>query len=80
MNESEFEAEIRRFEQLAEAYEVKMYEAPDLTKATGHYSSMKDCFYDAIGFARRIGRKDHIERLEKRLSELKRIFRDQLSF
>jgi hypothetical protein len=80
MDESAFEAKLRRLEAIAESYEAKMYEAPDLTTATGHYSNMKDFFYDAIGLARRAGRNDHVERLEKRLSELKQIFRDQLWF
>jgi len=79
MDESEFEAELNRLEALAESYEIEMYEAHDLTTATGHYSNMKDCFYDAIGLARRAGRSDHVERLEKRLSELQQIFRYQLS-
>jgi hypothetical protein len=80
MDEAEFETELRRLEALAESYEADMYEAPDPTTATGHYANMKDAFSDAIGLARRTGRSDHVERLEKRLSEVKQIFRNQLSF
>jgi hypothetical protein len=80
MDETEFEAELGRLEALAESYEIKMYEAHDQTTAAGHYSNMKDYFHEAIGLARRAGRSDHVERLEKRLSELKQIFRDQLWF
>lgn len=80
MDEAEFERELRRLEAIAESYEADMYEAPDLTTATGHYANMKDAFADAIGLARRAGRGDHVERLEKRLSEVKQIFRNQLSF
>ena len=80
MDEAEFERELRRLEALAESYEANMYEAPDATTATGHYANMKDAFSDAIGLARRAGRSDHVERLEKRLSEVKQIFRNQLSF
>jgi len=37
MDDAKFEAELSRLEALAESYEAKMYEAPDLTTATGHY-------------------------------------------
>ncbi len=79
-DDAKFEAELSRLEALAESSEVEMYEAHDLTTATGHYSNMKDYFHDAIGFARRAGRNDHAERLEKRLIEVQHIFRDQLWF
>jgi hypothetical protein len=80
MDEAEFERELRRLEAIAESYEANMYEAPDPSTAAGHYAGMKDAFSDAIGLARRAGRSDHVERLEKRLSEVKQIFRNQLSF
>lgn len=79
MDDAKFEAELGRLEALAEAYAVKIYEAPDPTTATGHYSNMKDFFSDAIGLARRAGRGDHVDRLERRLSELKQQYRDQFT-
>jgi tetratricopeptide (TPR) repeat protein len=79
MCKAEFEAELSRLEALAEKYAAMVYDAPDPTTATGHYSNMKDFFSDAIGLARRAGRSDHVERLEQRLSELKQQYRDQFT-
>ncbi|MGO8758814.1 MAG: hypothetical protein ACLQG3_11895 [Terracidiphilus sp.] len=56
-----------------------MYEAHSSSGATACYSDAKECFYDAIGLARRLELKDEVEALEKRLEHIKAVFRGQFT-
>ncbi len=56
-----------------------MYEAHSPSGATACYSDAKECYYDAIGLARRLGLEEEVAALEKRLAHIKAVFRSQLS-
>ena len=56
-----------------------MYEAHPPSTATVCYSDAKECYYDAIGLARRLGLKEEVEALEKRLAHIKAVFRSQFT-
>jgi len=60
------------------AYDA-MYEAHSPSGATACYSDAKECFYDAIGLARRLGLDDEFEALTKRLAHIKAVFRSQFT-
>lgn len=60
----------------AEAAVAAMYETG---RATGAYADAKDLFADAIGLAKRLGLADDAKKLEARLTEVKAVFRNQLS-
>lgn len=64
-------------EALAEKAYDQMYDATSSSDATARYSDAKEALYDAIGLARRLGRDDDVERLEKRLDHIKAVFRSQ---
>jgi hypothetical protein len=80
--------EAERREKLAQLAHLKamgekayddMYEARSSSGATACYSDAKECFYDAIGLAQRLGLKDEAEALEKRLEHIKAVFRGQFT-
>jgi hypothetical protein len=56
-----------------------MYEAHPPGAATAFYSDAKECYYDAIGLARRLGLKEEAEALEARLAHIKAVFRSQFT-
>lgn len=56
-----------------------MYEAHSPSGATSCYSDAKECYYDAIGLARRLGLDEEVEALTKRLEHIKAVFRSQFS-
>jgi hypothetical protein len=56
-----------------------MYEAHSSSSATASYSDAKECYYDAIGLARRLGLKEEVEALERRLAHIKAVFRSQFT-
>ncbi len=68
----ELETAVARAERAVAA----MYESPS---AAGAYSDAKDLFADAIGLAKRLGLADDAKKLEARLTEVKAVFRSQLS-
>ena len=64
--------------QAEEAYGM-MYEATSSSSATARYSDAKEALYSAIGIARKLGDQKQAELLDKRLSEIKAVFRSQFS-
>ena len=56
-----------------------MYEAHSSSGATACYSDAKECFYDAIGRAHRLGLKEESESLSARLAHIKAVFRSQFT-
>ncbi len=56
-----------------------MYEAHSSSGANVCYSDAKECFWDAIGLAERLGLKEEAEALEKRLAHIKAVFRSQFT-
>jgi len=56
-----------------------MYEAHPPSAATVCYSDAKECYYDAIGLARRLGLTAEVQALEKRLAHIKAVFRSQFT-
>ena len=71
------EARLRWLEQQAElAYEA-MYDAPAGSALAARYSDAKEFLFDAIALARRLGQAEAVERLSKRLDEIKMVFRTQ---
>ena len=47
--------------------------------AQDELSEAKECYYDAIGLARRLGLVEETEALEKRLEHIKAVFRSQFT-
>ncbi|MGB8032097.1 MAG: hypothetical protein WCF30_20800 [Terracidiphilus sp.] len=56
-----------------------MYEAHSSSGATACYSDAKECYYDAIGLANRLGLRDEADALNKRLAHIKAVFRSQFT-
>ncbi len=56
-----------------------MYDAHSPSGATGRYSDAKECYYDAIGLARRLGLEEETKALEERLAHIKAVFRSQFT-
>ena len=56
-----------------------MYEAHSPSGATACYSDAKECYYDAIGLANRLGLKEESEALSARLAHIKAVFRGQFT-
>ena len=73
------EAHLRRLEELAEAAYDQMYDAGSPRGAAAFYSDAKETFADAIALARQLGRREDVERLEKRLAHVKAVFRSQFA-
>lgn len=70
-------ASLRKCKSLGEKYYDQLYETR--LGATGLYASAKDAFYDAISIANRLGLKDEVEALERRLQHIKGVFRSQFT-
>jgi hypothetical protein len=71
--------QLERLKALGEKAYDDMYEAHSSSGATACYSDAKECFYDAIGLARRLGLDDEAKALEKRLEHIKAVFRGQFA-
>jgi len=56
-----------------------MYDAHSPSGATVCYSDAKECYYDAIGLARRLGLEEETKALEERLAHIKAVFRSQFT-
>jgi hypothetical protein len=80
--EMEREAQLKQLEHLKamgeKAYD-DMYEAHSSSGATACYSDAKECFYDAIGLAERLGLTDEYKALSDRLAQIKAVFRSQFT-
>jgi hypothetical protein len=70
------QAEVARYEALAEAAYDEMYET---RSPTGPYSDVKDFFSLAIAAAKRAGLHDEAKRLSARLEHCKQVYRSQFS-
>jgi hypothetical protein len=81
-DETEREAQLKQLEHLKamgeKAYD-DMYEAHPPSAATAFYSDAKECYYDAIGMARRLGLAEEVDALEKRLAHIKAVFWSQFA-
>ena len=81
-NEADQKTELEQLAHLKamgeKAYD-DMYEAHSPTSATACYSDAKECFYDAIGLANRLGLKEESEALSARLAHIKAVFRSQFT-
>ena len=72
-------AQLEHLKRLGERAYDDMYEAHSSSGATACYSDAKECFYDAIGLAGRLGLKEEAEALENRLEHIKAVFRSQFT-
>jgi hypothetical protein len=72
-------AQIEHLKKLGEKAYDDMYEAHSSSGATACYSDAKECYYDAIGLARRMGLEEETAALEKRLAHIKAVFRSQFA-
>lgn len=72
-------AQLERVKALGEKAYDDMYEEHSSSGATACYSDAKECFYDAISLANKLGLKDEAEALAKRLEHIKAVFRSQFS-
>ena len=81
-DEAERKSQLEQLERLKamgeKAYD-DMYEVHFPSDATACYSDAKECFYDAIGLARRLGLEEEVSALEKRLAHIKAVFRGQFT-
>lgn len=81
-NEAELKAGLEQLAHLKamgeKAYD-DMYEAHSSSGATASYSDAKECYYDAIGLANRLGLKEEAEALHARLAHIKAVFRSQFT-
>ena len=81
-DESERETQLKQLEHLKamgeKAYD-DMYEAHSSSAATACYSDAKECYYDAIELANRLGLKEEAEALHARLAHIKAVFRSQFT-
>jgi hypothetical protein len=68
---------LRFFEAQAEEAYDRMYDAKPGSDLAARYSDAKEALHEAIGLARRLGLPRETKRLEKRLEEIKAIFRQQ---
>lgn len=68
---------LRVCEAVGEKAYDQMYETHG--SVTGLYSDAKEAFYDAIRAARELGLTEEVQRLEKRLANIKAVFRSQFS-
>ena len=72
-------AQLERLKASGEKAYDDMYEAHSPSGATDCYSDAKECFYDAISLAKKLGLTDEAEALTKRLAHIKAVFRSQFS-
>jgi hypothetical protein len=81
-DEPERETQLKQLEHLKamgeKAYD-DMYEAHSSSAASACYSDAKECYYDAIGLANRMGLKEEAEALHARLAHIKAVFRSQFT-
>jgi hypothetical protein len=81
-DETERAAQLKQLEHLKamgeKAYDA-MYDAYPPSSATAYYSDAKECYYDAIGLARRLGLEEETKALEARLAHIKAVFRGQFT-
>lgn len=71
--------QIARLKAMGEKAYDDMYEAHSSSGATAFYSDAKECYYDAIGVANRLGLKEEAEALHARLAHIKAVFRSQFT-
>ncbi len=72
-------AQLEHLKKLGEKHYDDMYEAHSSSGATACYSDAKECYYDALGLAMRLGLEEETEALEKRLAHIKAVFRSQFT-
>jgi hypothetical protein len=81
-DETEREAQLKHLEQLKalgeKAYD-DMYEVHSQHDVNACYRDAKDCFYDAIGLAGRLGLKEEADALSERLAHIKAVYRSQFA-
>ena len=63
----------------AEKAYARMYDVRHPSDITACYSDAKECLYDAIALAKRLGRHGDAERLIARLANIKGVFRSQFA-
>ena len=68
------DSRLKELEAIAEAAYDEMYES---SHPIGEYARAKEALYDAIGLAKKIGRMDDVERLNKRLEHIQDVFMHQ---
>jgi hypothetical protein len=68
---------LRKAHALGEKYYAQLYEARGST--SGIYSDIKDAFLDAISAANALGLQEEAAALEKRLENVKGVYRSQFS-
>jgi hypothetical protein len=68
---------LRVFEAEAEEAYGRMYNARTGSDLVARYSDTKEAFHEAIAVARRLRLTRETKRLEKRLAEIKTIYRSQ---
>ncbi len=68
---------LRVFEAEAEEAYGRMYDTRTGSDLAARYSDAKEAFHEAIAVARRLGLTRETKRLEKRLAEIKTIYRSQ---
>jgi hypothetical protein len=81
-DETERKAQLEQLEHLkamGEKYYDDMYEAHSPSGANVCYSDAKECFWDAIGLAERLGLKEEAAALSARLAHIKAVFRSQFT-
>ena len=71
--------QLEHLKKLGEKYYDDMYEAHSQRDASICYSDAKECFYDAIGLAERLGLKEEHDALCARLAHIKAVFRSQFA-
>jgi hypothetical protein len=72
-------AQLEHLKASGEKAYADMYEAHSPGGATVCCSDAKDCFYDAISLANKLGLTDEAEALTKRLAHIKAVFRSQFT-
>jgi hypothetical protein len=81
-DDTEREAQLEQLKHLKamgeKAYD-DMYDAYPPGSAGAYYSDAKECYYDAIALARRLGLEEETAGLEKRLEHIKAVFRSQFT-
>jgi len=81
-DETERDSQLKHLEHLkvmGEKAHDDMYEAHFPSGSTACYSDAKECYYDAIGLARRLGLEEETKALEGRLAHIKAVFRSQFT-
>ena len=71
--------QLKHLKAMGEKAYDDMYDAYPPGSAAVFYSDAKECFYDAIGLARRLGLGEETKALEERLAHIKAVFRSQFT-